>query len=74
MNSDSPQIESITSLQRDQLRTMENLAEGPIFLTQRNQHAAVLLDPEHWNSVVEYIEYLEDALAAYKAKYEIAIG
>jgi len=32
------------------------------------------VSPEQWNAIVEQIEYLEDAVAVYKSKWEVATG
>jgi prevent-host-death family protein len=70
----SPQIEPITELHRDPLQVLEKLRKGPVFLTQRSQRAAVMISPEQWDRIVEQIEALEDAVAIYKTKYEVASG
>jgi len=36
--------------------------------------ALVVVSPEFWNSIVERMEYLEDAAAIYKKKWELATG
>jgi prevent-host-death family protein len=70
----SPQIEPITELRRDPLQVLGKLRKGPVFLTQRSQRAAVMISPEQWDRIVEQIEELEDAVAIYKTRYEVATG
>jgi prevent-host-death family protein len=50
----------------DQLRSSQEV----LFVTKRGRLAAVLIDVEHYRSMVERAEYLEDSLAALQAREE----
>jgi hypothetical protein len=48
---------------------------GPIVLVERgSKPALVVLSPALWNALAERIEFLEDAVAVYKKKWEVASG
>lgn len=46
--------------------------EDALYVSKRGRLAAVVLDSEHYASLVERLEYLEDSLAALSARYERA--
>jgi hypothetical protein len=48
---------------------------GPIVLVERgSKPALVVLSPALWNALAERIEFLEDTVAVYKKKWEVASG
>ncbi len=69
--------ESVTRF-RDTYKTV--LLQGkkqPVLLLQHSQIAAVLVDPDQWNAMVEKlasIEELEDQVAIYRHKWLTATG
>lgn len=69
-----PRLVPISKLRQIQGEILEKLSEGPVVLTQHGEAAAVLVDPEEWNRLIEELEIWQDSFDAMEAKYRIAIG
>lgn len=68
-----PAIAPISDLRLRQAEIIEQAKEGPVILVERGSKPALIaVSPEQWNLIAEHIEYLEDALAVYKKKWELA--
>lgn len=50
------------------------LNQGPVALAQGKQPVAVLLAVAEWNKLVDRLELLEDAVAVYKGRLDVATG
>lgn len=75
MISQLPIIAPISDLRLRQAEIIEQAKAGPVILVERGSKPALIaLSPEQWNLLAEQIEYLEDALAVYKRKWELATG
>ena len=68
------QTESISNFRNNYSIVLERLNAGPLLLMQHSKVAGVLLSQEEWNAISERIEDLEDIAAAWKHKYEKAMG
>ena len=62
-----PKIAPISDFRSRQNELLQQLAEGPLVLTQHGRAAAVLVSLEEWNQLIEQLEYLEDSLTALDA-------
>ena len=69
-----PQTASIADLRNHHLTVLKKLADGPVVINSRSAPVGVLVSPELWDKIAEYIEDLEDSLDAVKAELEIAKG
>ena len=70
-----PSIVPMSDMRVRQAEVIEKAAHGPVVLIERgSKPALVALAPELWNSIAERLEFLEDALAVYKKKWELATG
>ena len=70
-----PLIAPISDMRVRQNEIIEKAKAGPVVLVERgSKPALVVISPERWNTIVERLEYLEDALAVYKKKWELAVG
>ena len=73
----SAQIESIPRLtpisgpRIRQHRVLEQMAEGPVVLTQHGCAAAVPVEPDLWNDLVQRLEDLQDALDVVRGREEV---
>ena len=56
------------------LEVFKRLRNGPVVLANRSQPAAVLVLPERWNAIAEYIDDLECSIEALKTELAIAQG
>lgn len=54
----------ISRLRQEQNEVLKRLAEGPALLTQYGDAAAVLVDPDQWNQIVEELETWMDSFDA----------
>ncbi len=45
-------------------------SEEALYVSKRGRLAGVLLDPDHYAELMERLEYLEDSLAALRAREE----
>ncbi len=68
------QTESISNFRNNYSTVLERLNTGPLLLMQHSRVAGVLLSQDEWNAISERIEDLEDIAAAWKHKYEKAVG
>lgn len=69
-----PELVPISELRLRQGEILERLSESPVILTQHGRAVAVLVSPEQWNQVVEYVEFLEDSLDALEVASRIGKG
>lgn len=63
-----PEIRPFSDLRIRQHELVDQLADGPIVLSQRGRASAVLVSIEDWNVLVERLEELDDALALIEAR------
>jgi len=69
--------ESITRFRDTYKTVLQQVKKQPVLLLQHSQIAAVLVDPEQWNAMLEKlasIEDLEDQVAIYRHKWLTATG
>ncbi|MEZ4733771.1 MAG: type II toxin-antitoxin system prevent-host-death family antitoxin [Caldilineaceae bacterium] len=70
-----PTIVPISDMRIRQAEIVEKAKEGPVVLVERgSKPALVAVSPELWEIMTERLEYLEDAVAIYKKKWELATG
>ncbi len=70
-----PEIAPISDMRVRQAEIVEKARQGPVILVERgSKPALVVLSPELWNALADRLEFLEDAVAVYKKKWEIATG
>jgi PHD/YefM family antitoxin component YafN of YafNO toxin-antitoxin module len=69
-----PQMAPVSDLKRRHLELFKRLKTGPVILANRSQPTAVLVSPERWNAIVEYIDDLECSLEALKVELALATG
>lgn len=70
-----PTIAPISDMRVRQGGIIEKAQHGPVILVERGtKPALVVITPEQWNAIVDRIELLEDAVAVYKKKWELATG
>ena len=69
-----PEIIPISDIRQRQNEILQQLSNGPIVLTQHGKAAAVLVDPEQWNSFMEELDDLRDVLTLYKQDRAITAG
>lgn len=70
----TPQLESVTDFRNNYKATFEKLSNGPVFLLQRTDIAAVLLSRLEYDTLLEHIEELEDRIAAQEYEERKAAG
>jgi PHD/YefM family antitoxin component YafN of YafNO toxin-antitoxin module len=63
-----PEIRPFSDLRIRQAEILEKLSEGPVVLAQRGRAAAVLVELEVWNRLIQRLEDLEDALEVIEAR------
>lgn len=66
----APQVEPISSLQREHTAILRMLDKGPVFLSQRGTLAAALISIEEWNRIAEHMESLADQVDVLEAKVD----
>jgi PHD/YefM family antitoxin component YafN of YafNO toxin-antitoxin module len=64
----------ISRLRQEQNEVLGRLAEGPVVLTQYGDAAAVLVDPDQWNQIVEELETWMDSFDALEEQLALATG
>ncbi|NJN83439.1 MAG: type II toxin-antitoxin system Phd/YefM family antitoxin [Caldilineaceae bacterium] len=64
----------ISDLRFHQSEILDKLSTAPVVLTRQGRETAVLVSPQEWNSIVEQLEDLEDALAVAEARLAEATG
>jgi PHD/YefM family antitoxin component YafN of YafNO toxin-antitoxin module len=69
-----PQMAPVSDLKHRHLEVFKRLKSGPVVLANRSQPAAVLISPEKWNAIIEYIDDLECGLEALQTELAIAKG
>jgi PHD/YefM family antitoxin component YafN of YafNO toxin-antitoxin module len=70
-----PAIAPISDLRVRQAEILEKAGQGPVILLERGSRPAlVVVTPELWNAIAEHIEDLEDMVAAFRARFELATG
>jgi prevent-host-death family protein len=70
-----PEIAPMSDMRVRQAEIVEKAQQGPVILVERgSKPALVVLSPELWNALADRIEFLEDAVAVYKQKWELATG
>jgi prevent-host-death family protein len=70
-----PEIAPLSDLRIRQAEIIEQARHGPVVLVERGSRPAlVAVTPELWNAIAERMEDLEDAIAVYRAKLELAAG
>ncbi len=69
-----PEFVPISELRIHQSKVLNKLKDGPIVLAQRSKAAAVLVDVEQWNRLLERLEDLDDSIDALRAKIELLTG
>lgn len=70
-----PIIAPVSDMRVRQNEIIEKAKEGPVVLVERGSRPAlVAVSPEQWNAIAERLEYLEDAVAVYKLRLELASG
>lgn len=53
---------TVTKLRSELASLLENLQDGPLLVLSHSKPAAVLIEPELFESLLERVEYLEDLL------------
>ena len=53
---------TVTKLRSELASLLESLKEGPLLVLSHSKPAAVLIEPELFESLLERVEYLEDLL------------
>ena len=70
-----PEIAPISDMRVRQMEIVQKAQHGPVLLVERgSKPALVVLSPTLWNALADRIELLEDAVAVYKKKWEVATG
>ena len=70
-----PAIAPLSDLRIRQAEIIEQAQHGPVVLVERGSRPAlVAVTPELWNAIAERMEELEDAMAVYRARWELATG
>ncbi len=69
-----PQMAPVSDLKHRHLEVFKRLRSGPVVLSNRSQPAAVLVSPERWNAIIEYIDDLECGIEALRTELAIAKG
>ena len=58
---------TVSELRADLAELIKNLAEGPLLVLSRSRPAAVLVEPEMFDAIVEKCELLEDLVDGRRA-------
>lgn len=66
-----PKTIPVSDLRFNQAELLDNLAAEPVLLTRQGKAAAVLVDPEQWNTLLARLEFLDDSITALQAKLEL---
>lgn len=69
-----PKTIPVSDLRFNQAELLDNLAAEPVLLTRQGKAAAVLVDPEQWNTLLARLEFLDDSITALQAKLELFTG
>lgn len=71
---------TVSQLRADLASYIKELSQGPLVLLSHSQPAAVIVDPEMFEALLERVEYLEDviegrqAVAEFLADEEVAVN
>jgi prevent-host-death family protein len=55
----APQIEPVTAMARNHKSLLKKLKDGPVYLTQRGNEAAVMISAEEWRMIVKQLNELQ---------------
>jgi PHD/YefM family antitoxin component YafN of YafNO toxin-antitoxin module len=69
-----PEIVPISEMRTHQAAILEQLKQGPIVLTHHSKAAAVLVDPNYWNWLLEQLEDARDLATIRQQEREEADG
>lgn len=70
-----PEIAPISDMRVRQMEIVQKAQRGPVLLVERgSKPALVVLSPALWNALADRLELLEDTVAVYKKKWEVATG
>lgn len=69
-----PQMAPVSELKHRHRDVFRRLKDGPVVLANRSQPAAVLVAPERWNALLEYVDDLECEVEALKTELALARG
>ena len=69
-----PELVPISEMRTHQAAILEQLKQGPIVLTHHSKAAAVLVDPAHWNRLLEQLEDARDISAIRQQEKDEAQG
>jgi len=61
---------TVTELRSELASYLESLQEGPLLVLSRSKPAAMMIEPEEFDRLLERIEYLEDLLDGRQAVAE----
>lgn len=62
----------ISDLRFQQTSVLARVEDSPVLLTRQGRAVAVLVDPAHWNRLIEEFEDLADSLAVTQTKLALA--
>ena len=62
----------VSDLRTRQAEILSRLRETPILLTHRGESAGLLVHPDVWNDLVDFLDDYEDALIAVQREQEAA--
>ncbi len=62
----------VSDLRTRQAEILSRLRETPILLTHRGESAGILVHPDVWNDLVDFLDDYEDALIAVQREQEAA--
>jgi prevent-host-death family protein len=66
-----PKLIPMSDLRIHQNSVLARIAEGPVVLTQHGRAAAVLVEPDLWNELVQRLEDLQDTLDVMRGHQEM---
>ena len=69
-----PQTASMQDIKNRTGEVTDHLAKGPVLLMNRATPQAVIISVEQWDTIVERIEDMQDAIITLQAELAIAIG
>lgn len=69
-----PQIEPISRLQRDHNSVLQQLQNGPVFLTHHGDATAVMVSAEAWNMTAKRLAFFERMMIGDQASARIEAG
>jgi PHD/YefM family antitoxin component YafN of YafNO toxin-antitoxin module len=65
---------TVTELRSEQAKIFDRLPIEPIVLTRQGKPAAVLVDPEKWNELMDRLEDLQDSVDGLEVLLAMAQG